>query len=44
MEIVIAVCLGLWFVLAGGFTTFMVCRDFNRVQKNSADKKEAGDE
>lgn len=43
MEIVIAVCLGLWFALAGGFTTFMVCRDFGETQKKPADK-EAADE
>lgn len=44
MEIVIAVCLGLWFTLAGGFTTFMVCRDFNKPQKETVEKEEAGDE
>ncbi len=40
MEIAIAVFIGAWFTLAGGFSTWMVFRDYKKALKdnNTTDK------
>lgn len=45
MEIVIAVFIGAWFMLAGVFSTWMVFRDYKKAMKeNNTTDKETKDE
>lgn len=40
MEIAIAVFIGVWFTLAGAFTTWMTVREFNKGIKQKETNKE----